>query len=319
LAGLIGVVPQLVQGGVVFQVSTSMQIQVGASVWQLPDPTNALATFLAATDGAFLNFAAGPATGSRIDLIAVKQNNPENGDADSRANIVILPGVAGAPGVPPAVPAGYFRFADILVPTNAANAAACTVTVHTPTTFAPPDLTASTLAALQIVTGQLGQTATVTGDTFNNGLYAWRPGSPGSWALVAPSQEAAFICSASGAQVIGTSWTQLTGWNATPDANRGFTSFTGGALTVAVTGIYDLAAELFTATSGQQSVAVTKNSTTVASGVILLSQQSGLSAGMYKPVVLAAGDVLRVFGAAAAASQTVSTSSFVSAVWRASV
>ncbi|MEO7018350.1 MAG: hypothetical protein ABI067_17720 [Leifsonia sp.] len=185
LAGLIGVVPQLVQGGVVFQVSTAMQIQVGASVWQLPDPTNALATFLAATDGAFLNFAAGPSTGSRIDLIAVKQNNPENGDADSRANIVILPGTAGAPGVPPAVPAGYFRWADIAVPTNAANAAACTVTVHTPTTFAPPDLLSTSQALLNTVTGVTGQHATVRGDATlaNNGDYTW---NGTLWAKSAP-------------------------------------------------------------------------------------------------------------------------------------
>jgi hypothetical protein len=317
LSGIIGATAQTVQGGAITQSGSSMAFTIAQSVMQLPDPTNAAASFVSAIDSTILTPAVGPVTGSRVDLIVGKQNNPENGDADSRASFFLVAGTAGAPGVAPAVPAGCLRYADINVPTNAANAAACTVTLRSPTSFAPVDIICPTLGLLTFsVAGQPGQTATVTNDGPNNGLYASRGGT---WVLIAPTQEAAFICSASGAQVIGTSFTQLTGWNATPDANRGFTSFTGGALTVAVTGIYDLAAELFTATSGQQSVAVTKNSTTVASGVILLSQQSGLSAGMYKPVVLAAGDVLRVFGAAAAASQTVSTSSFVSAVWRASV
>jgi hypothetical protein len=316
LAGLIGVVPQLVQGGVVFQVSTSMQIQVGASVWQLPDPTNALATFLAATDGAFLNFAAGPSTGSRIDLIAVKQNNPENGDADSRANIVILPGVAGAPGVPPAVPAGYFRFADILVPTNAANAAACTVTVHTPTTFAPPDLTASTLAALQIVTGQLGQTATVTGDTYNNGLYGWRPGSPGAWAMISPLHASMFSAHISGTGAVSGSYALMTSW-ATPDFNTNFT-FASGVLTVQQAGIYDVSAQFSTALSGKQSVLVNRNSTVVGTNTIFSSQESGLSVYGSIPVSLAAGDQLRMFGAGAS-STTISADnpSFLTVAWRA--
>jgi hypothetical protein len=318
LAGIIGAVPQTVQGGAIAQSSSNMQVTVAQSVMQLPDPTNAAATFLSPIDSTILTPAVGPATGSRIDLIVGKQNNPENGDADSRVNWSLVAGIAGAPGLPPATPVGSFSYAAINVPTNAANAAACTVTLNSPTTFAPPDLTAPTLALLRTVTGQLGQTAFVTADTVNNGVYAWRPGSPGSWALIAPSQEAAFICSASGAQVIGTSFVQLTGWGA-PDANRGFTSFTGGALTVAVPGIYDLAGEMFTATSGIQSIAITKNSATAGSGVILQSQGSGLSTAAAKPVILAAGDVIRMFGAAAAASQTVSALSFMSVVWRASV
>jgi hypothetical protein len=211
LAGIIGATPQTVQGGAIAQSGSSMQVTIAQSVMQLPDPTNAAATFLSPIDSTIVTPAVGPVTGSRIDLIVGKQNNPENGDADSRVNWSLVAGTAGAPGLPPAVPVGSFSYAAINVPTNAANAAACTVTLNSPTTFAPPDLTAPTLALLRTVTGQTGQTAFVTADTVNNGVYAWRPGSPGSWALVAPSQEAAFICSASGAQVIGTSFVQLTG------------------------------------------------------------------------------------------------------------
>lgn len=175
LAGLIGTVPQVVQGGTVAQSASTMQFTVAQSVLELPDPTNAAAAFLSPIDQTVITPAAGPTTGSRIDLIVAKQNNPENGDADARANFSLIPGTAGAPGVAPAVPAGFFRFADILVPTNAANAAACTITYRSPTTWAAPDLIAPTFALLNLVTGQLGQSASVTADSTVglNGTYLW--------------------------------------------------------------------------------------------------------------------------------------------------
>lgn len=192
LAGIIGTTPQCVQGGAITQSATSMQFTIAQAVMQLPDPTNAAAAFLSPIDQTTLTPAAGPATGSRVDLIVGKQNNPENGDADSRASFSLIAGVAGAPGLPPAVPAGYFRYADINVPALASNAAACTVTLRSPTTFAPIDLECSTLALLKTVTGQLGQCATVTADGMNNGIWMWYGSSwlfagVGPWTAYTPT------------------------------------------------------------------------------------------------------------------------------------
>jgi hypothetical protein len=177
MGGLFGVVPQVVQGGAITQSSSNMQFTIAQAVMQLPDPTNAAAVFLSPIDQTILTPAAGPSTGSRVDLFVAKQNNPENGDGDSRANFSIVAGTAGAPGLPPALPAGYVQLAQIQVPTNAATASACTVTLKTPTTFAPVDLICPTLALLSTVTGQIGQSATVTADGLNNGLWLWNGAS----------------------------------------------------------------------------------------------------------------------------------------------
>ena len=129
LAGLYGTISQVERGGAITQSASVMQFTVAQAVWQLPDVTNASATFLSPTDLIVLTIAAGPATGSRMDAVVVKQNNYENGDADSRANVSVIAGTAGAPGVLPTIPAGYLLYATISVPTSAANAAACTVVV----------------------------------------------------------------------------------------------------------------------------------------------------------------------------------------------
>lgn len=182
LAGLLGVTPQLASGGAITQSGTTMAFTVAQAVLQLPDPTNAAAAFLSPIDQTVLTPAAGPGTGSRIDLIVAKQNNPENGDSDSRASFTLIAGTAGAPGVAPAVPAGYFRYADINVPTGAANAAACTLTLRSPASFAPVDLLCPTYALLQTVTGKPGQTAVVNADTTaaNNRMWFWSP-TTSSW------------------------------------------------------------------------------------------------------------------------------------------
>lgn len=322
LSSLIGSTPQLASGGAITQSATTMAFTIANAVLQLPDPSNSAASFLSPIDQTVLTPAQGPATGSRIDLIVGKQNNPESGDADSRASFSLIAGQAGAPGVAPAVPAGYFRYADINVPANATNAAACTVTLRSPTSFAPPDIQCPTFALLSTVTGTTGQLAVVTNDTAhpgNNGVYGWRAGTPGQWVLLAPTQGPALVVNAAGTQVVSGSFVQLTAWSATPDVNRGFSAWSGGALTIDVPGLYDLAAEVWTPTQGIQSVAVTKNSTTAGSGVVLQAQQTGLTAFATRPVALAAGDILRVFGAAPVANQTVQAGSFLSVVWRAAL
>lgn len=153
-----------------------MQFTVAAGVWQIGDVTNAAATFLTATDQITLTGTAGPGTGSRIDLIVVKQNNIENGDADSRSNVSLVTGVAGSPGVQPATPVGASLIAYIFVPAGAANAALCTVVYWSPTVVAAPVRIAQTLAQLNathILVLVNGAQARVVADGNNNGDYIW--------------------------------------------------------------------------------------------------------------------------------------------------
>jgi hypothetical protein len=151
-----------------------MTVGIAAAVWQLPDATNAAATFLSATDAATLTFGAAPGSGGRIDSVAVKQNNIENADADSRVNVIVIAGTASGSPVAPTMPAGYYRRANYLINAGVTNMAAATLTDFGRSTFAPPDLVAATYAALSTVTGLLGQVASVTADTAaNNGMYVW--------------------------------------------------------------------------------------------------------------------------------------------------
>lgn len=173
LGGIFGTTPQLVSGGGVAQSGSNMGFTVAASTWQIADVTNAASTFFAATDSTVVTSAAGPGTGSRKDLICVRAHNYENGDADSVAAVVLVPGTAGTPGGDPTVPAGYYKYAEITIPTAAATAAACSVIVYGNSTFAPPDIQAPTFALLNTMTGQPGQQASVTADGSNNGLYQW--------------------------------------------------------------------------------------------------------------------------------------------------
>lgn len=180
-SALIGTTPQPATGGAITQSASVMTITVAAGVWQLPDVSNAAgsSTFLTAVDQTVVTPAAGPGTGSRIDLIVVKQNNVENSDADSRGNIFLVAGTAGAPGVAPAVPPGAYLYATVNVPATVTNAAACTVVVARPSTFAPLPIASPTLAQLNSVVGAVGQHASVTADHSD---YQWN-GS--SWVLVA--------------------------------------------------------------------------------------------------------------------------------------
>jgi hypothetical protein len=194
LGGIFGVAGQVVSGGGLTPSPTTMQIVVGQAVWQLPDPTNAAATFFSPTDATALTLAAAPASGGRIDLIVVKQNNVENGDADSRANVTLITGVASGSPTPPSLPAGYWEYAQVLVSAGNANAAATTITILSPSTFAPPRLLCATYAQLQTISGQLNQTAYVSADSnpANNGEYRCAGGT--TWLastvgmkLIAPS------------------------------------------------------------------------------------------------------------------------------------
>lgn len=266
LSGVLGAVPQCVQGGAITQSGTTMQFTIGQSVMQLPDPTNGAASFVSAIDQTVVTPAAGPGTGSRIDLIVAKQNNPENGDADSRASFSLIAGTAGAPGVAPSVPAGYFRYADINVPALASNAAACTVTLRSPTTFAPVDLVAPTYALLSTVTGSLGQHATVTNDTTaaNNGDYFWNgstwPKAVGATIGGSVKRSASAVTFTSGA------WTALTNttyWQ-TDQPPLGFAAF-AGTWVAPIAGLYDIRVGLQLNTTESPILCLKKNDTSASS------------------------------------------------------
>jgi hypothetical protein len=127
LGGLFGTVSGCVAGGAISASATAMQLTVAQAVWRIPDPTNAAAVFLSPADPYTFTLSAGPASGSRIDVLWVKQDNFENGDADSRVTYGVAAGTAAATPVAPSIPAGAMKIAQVSVPTSAANAAACTV------------------------------------------------------------------------------------------------------------------------------------------------------------------------------------------------
>lgn len=180
-SALIGTTPQPASGGAITQSASVMAITVAPGVFQLPDVSNATgtSTFLSAVDQFVVTPAAGPATGSRIDLIVVKQNNVENSDADSRVNVVLVAGTAGAPGVAPATPAGAYLYATVNVPATVTNSAACTVVVARPSTFGPLKITSPNIALLNTFAGVTGQRAFVSASgltySWSGTTPAWRP------------------------------------------------------------------------------------------------------------------------------------------------
>lgn len=74
---------------------------------------------------------AAPGTGSRWDLVYVKQNDPDKGDATNTAVLGVHKGTAAASPVKPTgtLPAGAYVLAEVLVNAGAANAAAAGVTI----------------------------------------------------------------------------------------------------------------------------------------------------------------------------------------------
>ena len=276
-SSLIGTVPQLASGGAITQSPSVMTITVAAAVWQLPDVSNAagLTTFLSATDQFVLTPAAGPATGSRIDLIVVKQNNVENADADSRVNVILVAGTPGAPGVAPAVPGGGYLYATVTVPTSAANAAACTVVIARPSTFAPLTIKATTLILLNQITGVPAQRATVYADGPNNGDYVWGTNwvSTGDRYITA-TRSSSFTLSANstnylltGAGGAGVFWGVPTASSAlanTSTYNNELYSFapTLGELSVKIAGTYEIELNVSatqTGSGGTTSIGIVKN------------------------------------------------------------
>lgn len=176
-----GTVFKPISGGTVSTSGSNMNVTVAQSVWNIPDPLDSASAFWSATDAATLTPASGPATGSRIDLIVVKQNNIAGGDADSRVNISLVAGTPAASPTAPSTPAGAQVIAQVLVPTNASTSNACTITyMGRQAVQAPREIAVTTRAILLGITGEAaGQLASVTADATaqNNGLYQWISGA----------------------------------------------------------------------------------------------------------------------------------------------
>jgi hypothetical protein len=136
------------------------------------------------------------------------------------------------------------------------------------------------------------------------------------WVITGISPAPDLICPLGGTQALTGSFALIAAAYGTPTLNRGFTSFASGVLTAKFAGVYDVIGSLMFAASATQSVVITKNSAAVSGGVVAQQQVTGLTVMAATPVVLAAGDTLRMFGATGGASASPSALSFLSATWR---
>lgn len=296
LGGIFGTTAQVVAGGVLTPSATAMTIAIAQTVWQLPDPTNSVATFFSPIDATTLTFAAAPATGGRIDAIAVKQNNVENGDTDSRVNVVVITGVASGSPVPPTMPSGYFRYTNELIVAGITNMAAATQTLFSTTTYAPHMIAATTLANLNLTTGLPGQHAIVYADGLNNGDYVW---NVSAWVPIGRTVGAVLSYNATALSIPTGVATQLTDTYLATTKAVGVT-VTGGAVTIITPGDYWVSGSvLFAANAtGLRQIQINRNSTVSSTNLLVGASSPGAAASPTtvaprRLVTLSAGDVLR--------------------------
>lgn len=163
--------------------SSNMQITVAQNVWQLPDPTDSASTFISPMDSFVVTPAAGPSSGSRIDSIVIKQDNPQNGDPDPYT----VPSLIAGTTAPPAIPVGYYEVARVTVPAGVSNATGATVQFLFPAGLAPAAIMAQSSASLSTITGTvIGQIAYVGTTEFRWDGTNWRPWSS-LWTSYTPS------------------------------------------------------------------------------------------------------------------------------------
>ncbi len=123
----------------------------------------------------------------------------------------------------------------------------------------------------------------------------------GGWFPVSGPTPAFSATGASGAPqtIPNGAWTQITTAFGTPSINSGFTSWSGGALTIAQQGLYMINTQIsFNTIPGPARIGtqVTLNSGTADTGVSVKKFEYGTnSASTSRPVYYASGDVLRMF------------------------
>lgn len=314
MGGLFQVAPQLVAGGGYSASSTNMTMTVNQAVWSLPDPTNASAVFFSPTDSTGLSVAAAPATGGRIDLVVVKQNNVENGDADSRVNVYVVPGIASGSPVAPAVPAGASVYLAILVNAGVTNLYAATFTNYMQTAFADPPLQAPTLAALKSAAGALSQLGIVTADgtLSNNGIYLWN----GSlWIPVGGSALPHMVYSRSTAYTWPTSAATMSWDAALVDGVLSGLTLGSGVFTCTTPGVYQIAVSLGANSTGAVqglNVALVKNGLTVLKGTGATSTATVTAVEYAVSIRLAVGDTFQIqyYASASSAGSVTSGNNF---------
>lgn len=119
LGSIHGTALGLYSGGVLSLSSGSMSATVSSGVWRIPDPTDSRAVYQSLTDDYTFTIATPPSTGSRTDLIEIKQDDPGNGDADPYAVIKYVTGTS-------TPDAGYYPLWTVSVPSAATTASKCT-------------------------------------------------------------------------------------------------------------------------------------------------------------------------------------------------
>lgn len=102
-----------------------------------------------------------------------------------------------------------------------------------------------------------------------------------------------------GGQNAAAGWNQLNAIWESPTINRGYTSFTGGVLRIATSGIYQVSCSFATAAgvaSGNRGIQLTKNTTGIdTTGTLNKLEVQGLGSTASFPVQLNAGDEIRFF------------------------
>ena len=119
----------VVTGGGVTLSTTAMTASVPQSVWQLIDPNNSNAVYRGVTDLYAFTIATAPSSGTRVDIIEVRQDDPDYGDSDP---YTLIQYVEGSGSTAPTADAGWTTAYQITVPSTATVASKCTVSTLAP-------------------------------------------------------------------------------------------------------------------------------------------------------------------------------------------
>lgn len=247
---------------------------------------------------------AAPISNSRIDAIWVKHNDNTQGDADSLPVFGVTAGTAAAVPVKPAVPTGATELGTIRVysGTTAANGGSNTTT----DTFA---MTAArgaavpfrTKADLDAWTARVGQLAVVlsNGSTYVRGTSDWIPTAHAAGILMRRSTTATTIPSAYTDLSANTFWTES-------NRSGGFAAYNNG-VTVPYSGVYRINYSVSTTTIGVLAGITRNKGAGVALGDLECASSGGLAQGIAiaaasDEIVLAAGDVIRLYAIATSGS-----------------
>ena len=111
-------------GGGITLSASDMTATIAAGVWRIPDPSNSGAVFQSVTDQYGFTIQTAPSTGSRVDLIEIKQDDPGNGDSDPYA---VINYVVGTGSTAPSVDAGCQALYTITVSSTSTVASKCVV------------------------------------------------------------------------------------------------------------------------------------------------------------------------------------------------